>query len=357
MEMEIEEEWASAPSTIPAQSEDVVAADKAVPKAAPDEDEVTPAKKTLPPAATATVQAAFTDAGAAASGASKAESKVASEEASTSEAAFTDASAAASCGASQAVSRAESKAASKEAFTSEAAFTDAVCAVPEAACGVKAVTLVAGSTVAHAAPVEAEATCVEKTAAPAAKGEAAFTNVETALADSVSAAPEVARVEEAAVPVTQVAVGVVGTAAHSASEAAPVATLVPAAPVLKATPEAPAGQFARVRVCVFVCVCVCVCASVFLLRSVLRFADLSLSLLLPSLSVSCTAQRALYQTFLSARLVQYKQTVSIFERIALRQLSTCVGFVLVHSDAEHWHFSGVFFQSQCCNVVMGYQCG
>jgi len=155
-------------------------------------------------------------------------------------------------------------------------------------------------------PADEETARIEEVAVPASDV------VEAAVAAAVPAAPEAAHIEEAAAPVTEVMVAVSADATPAEEEvsaeetaapvidvAAPVTEVVPAAPTLDVSAEAAAGLCVCVCACACVCVCVSACAYALVREFLLFFSlrsCLSLSLLFLSLSFACTAKHELCLT-------------------------------------------------------------
>ena len=157
----------------------------------------------------------------------------------------------------------------------------------------------------EAVPAEEETARIEEVAVPASDV------VEAAVAAAVPAAPEAAPIEEAAAPVTEVMVAVSADATPAEEEVSIEETTAPVIDVAapEVVPSAPALDAAglsvcvcaRACVCVHVCVCVCVCVRVHMHESEsfsfsFRYVPVSLSLLFQSLSFACTAKHELCLT-------------------------------------------------------------
>ena len=123
----------------------------------------------------------------------------------------------------------------------------------------------------EAVPAEEETARIEEVAVPASDV------VEAAVAAAVPAAPEAAPIEEAAAPVTEVMVAVSADATPAEEEVSIEETTAPVIDVAapEVVPSAPALDAAglsvcvcaRACVCVHVCVCVCVCVRVHMHES------------------------------------------------------------------------------------------
>jgi len=172
-------------------------------------------------------------------------------------------------------------------------------------------------------PADEETARIEEVAVPASDV------VEAAVAAAVPAAPEAAHIEEAAAPVTEVMVAVSADATPAEEEvsaeetaapvidvAAPVTEVVPAAPTLDVSAEAAAGLCACVCACacVYVCACVrvceCVCICISQRVSPFLFVTfLSLSFIVVSVPLICM--------HCQARAVSHCQNVRANSRVVL----------------------------------------